>query len=125
MDGRGTQSWVVRRWPVLAHAGFARFWMMVLCVNFSAQIQTVAVGGALHCGAVVDGELFGDVFDGAGDEVLAGDAEAEGEGGGFGDGAEDGAEEAELGTGAGDNEDAAGRAGSPPHQYVAGSPPHQ
>lgn len=44
MDGRGTQSWVVRRWPVLAHAGFARFWMMVLCVNFSAQIQTVAVG---------------------------------------------------------------------------------
>jgi MFS family permease len=44
MGDTGGAAWMARRWPAFAHAGFARFWVMVLCVNLSAQIQTVAVG---------------------------------------------------------------------------------
>ncbi|MFZ9133668.1 MAG: MFS transporter, partial [Gemmobacter sp.] len=44
MDDTGRAGRIGRRWPAFAHPGFARFWAMVLCVNLSAQIQTVAVG---------------------------------------------------------------------------------
>ncbi|MGA1682924.1 MAG: MFS transporter [Gemmobacter sp.] len=44
MDDTGRAGRIGRRWPAFAHPGFARFWAMVLCVNLSAQVQTVAVG---------------------------------------------------------------------------------